>query len=133
MFRCRQCNSELIEQARFCNVCGLPQDPQEPEIENSTRNGEKPLETNILSYCENCRAEIPNDARFCTICGTAQTARKSSAFEATSNQVIPTSTTINNGHFKCPITTFDVNKTSTNHKNGQSTRVKGSCKCIHSP
>ena len=96
MFRCRQCNSELIEHARFCNVCGLPQDPQEPEIENSTRNGEKPLETNILSYCENCRAEIPNDARFCTICGTAQTARKSSTFEATSNKVIPTSTTINN-------------------------------------
>ena len=36
MIRCRQCNSELIEQARFCNVCGLPQDPQEPEKPTQT-------------------------------------------------------------------------------------------------
>jgi hypothetical protein len=96
MFRCRQCNSELIEQARFCNVCGLPQDPQEPKIKNSTHNGEKPHETNIPSYCENCRAEIPNAARFCTICGSVQTARNFSMSEATSNELILTSTTNNN-------------------------------------
>ena len=96
MICCRQCNSELIEQARFCNVCGQPQDPQESKLENSTRNGKKTLETNIPSHCENCGSEIPNDARFCTACGTAQTSRNASTFKATSNEVIPTSTTKNN-------------------------------------
>ena len=97
MIRCRQCNSELTEQARFCNVCGLPQDPREPELENSTRNGQKALDTNITIHCENCATELPNDARFCAVCGTAQTSKKSSALEATSNEpAIPASTTKNN-------------------------------------
>jgi RNA polymerase subunit RPABC4/transcription elongation factor Spt4 len=96
MIRCRQCNSELIEQARFCNVCGLAQDPQERAQENSTRNGEKTLETNISSQCENCGAEVRKDARFCAICGSAQTSRKSSSLEAPSSKVIPISTTLKN-------------------------------------
>ncbi len=36
MVRCRQCNAELIEQAHFCNACGLPQNPPKPELEIST-------------------------------------------------------------------------------------------------
>ena len=96
MICCRQCNSELIEQARFCNVCGLPQDPQETELEHSTRNAEKTLETNMPGNCENCGAEIPNDARFCAICGAAQTSRKPSTSEAIHNEILPTSTKNNN-------------------------------------
>jgi Double zinc ribbon len=96
MIRCRQCNSELIEQARFCNVCGLAQDPQGPAQENFTRNGEKTLESNISSQCENCGAEVRKDARFCAICGSAQISRKSSTLEASSSKVIPISTTSKN-------------------------------------
>ncbi|MGZ6367334.1 MAG: zinc ribbon domain-containing protein [Ktedonobacteraceae bacterium] len=96
MIRCRQCNSELIEQARFCNVCGLPQDSQENELEHSTRNAEKTLETNMPGNCESCGAEIPNDARFCAICGIARTSRKPSTSEAINNEILPTSTKNNN-------------------------------------
>ena len=58
MIRCRECNSELTDQARFCNVCGLPQNPQEPEQENSTHIGQKALDTNTTIPCENCATEL---------------------------------------------------------------------------
>ena len=97
MIRCRQCNSELTVQARFCNVCGLRQEPRESKQENSTRNGEKALATNITNHCENCATELPKEARFCAVCGTAQTTKKSAVPAATSNEPItPTSTTQNN-------------------------------------
>lgn len=95
MIRCRQCNSELIDQARFCNICGLPQKRQEPEQEHSTLK-EETLETNSSSHCENCGAEISKEARFCAGCGTAQTSKKSPVLEVTSNdQVTPGSATNN--------------------------------------
>ena len=77
MIRCRQCNAKLTEQARFCNVCGLPQNTREPELENSTLNGQKALDTNSTNHCENCETELPKEARFCVVCGTAQTSKKS--------------------------------------------------------
>src|SRR5438067_1258475 len=93
MIRCRQCNAKLTEQARFCNVCGLPQNTREPEPENSTLNGQKALDTNSTNHCENCETELPKEARFCVVCGTAQTSKKSSVLEATSNEpVTPAST-----------------------------------------
>src|SRR6266480_4454356 len=93
MIRCRQCNAKLTEQARFCNVCGLPQNTREPELENSTLNGQKALDTNSTNRCENCETELPKEARFCVVCGTAQTSKKSSVLEATSNEpVTPAST-----------------------------------------
>ena len=58
MIRCRQCNAKLTEQARFCNVCGLPQNTREPELENSTLNGQKALDTNSTNRCENCETEL---------------------------------------------------------------------------
>src|SRR6266566_8021530 len=77
MIRCRQCNAKLTEQARFCNVCGLPQNTREPELENSTLNGQKALDTNSTNHCENCETELPKEARFCVVCGAAQTSKKS--------------------------------------------------------
>ncbi len=96
MIRCRLCNSELSGQVRFCNVCGLPQNPQEPKRENSTQNREKALETNSSSHCENCGADIQKEARFCAVCGTAQISKKSSTFETTLNENIPIPRTKNN-------------------------------------
>src|SRR5438094_1273206 len=97
MIRCRQCNSELTEQASFCNVCGLPQNPREPELENSTRTGQKALATNTTNHCENCATELPYDARFCAVCGAAQTFNKSSVLNATYNEPAnPVSTSTNN-------------------------------------
>ena len=96
MIRCRQCNAKLTEQARFCNVCGLPQNTREPELENSTLNGQKALDTNSTNHCENCETELPKEARFCVVCGAAQTSKKSSVLEATSNEpVTPASTSKN--------------------------------------
>src|SRR5260370_9480688 len=97
MIRCPECNSELTDQARFCNVCGLPQNPQEPEQENSTPIGQKALDTNTTNSCENCATELPKDACFCAVCGTAQTFKKSPVQEATSNDpTTPASTSTKN-------------------------------------
>ena len=118
MIRCRECNSELTDQARFCNVCGLPQKPREPEQENSTRNGEKALDTNTTNHCENCATELPKEARFCAVCGTAQTFKKSAVQEAISND--PANVYINNYKqrwFHYTFAAFRVCKTSKSHKN----------------
>jgi len=96
MIRCRECNSELADQARFCNVCGLPQNPQEPEQENSTHIGQKTLDTSTTNPCENCATELPKDARFCAVCGTAQSFKKSSVREARSNDPTTTASTSTN-------------------------------------
>ncbi len=98
MIRCRQCNSELIDQARFCNVCGQPQKHQEPEQEHSTLK-EETLETNGSSHCVNCGTEIPKVARFCAVCGTAQTLKESPVPESeiiSNDRVIPEPATHNN-------------------------------------
>src|SRR5919108_2676085 len=47
MIRCRQCNAELTEQAHFCNVCGLPQNPPKPELEISTLIEQKTPEMSL--------------------------------------------------------------------------------------
>ncbi len=96
MIRCRECNSELTDQARFCNVCGLPQKPKEPEQENSTHIGQKALDTNTTNLCENCATELPKDAYFCAVCGTAQTFKKSSVQEAISNDPATSASTSTN-------------------------------------
>ena len=96
MIRCRQCYAELTEQERFCNVCGLPQNPREPELEISTLNEQKALDTNSTNRCDNCATELPEEARFCAVCGTAQTSKKSSVLEVTPNEpVTPASTSKN--------------------------------------
>lgn len=96
MIRCRQCNSELKEQARFCNFCGLPQNPQVPEPEHSIRNGEKTLETISNSHCKKCGTEISKEARFCVVCGTPRTSKIFSEAESVSNEALHTSITKNN-------------------------------------
>jgi Double zinc ribbon len=96
MIRCRQCNVELTEQARFCNVCGLPQNPREPELEISTLNVQKAPDTNNTNRCDNCATELPKEARFCAVCGTTQTSKKTSVVEVSSHEpVISASTTKN--------------------------------------
>ena len=75
MIRCRQCNSELVDQARFCNNCGLPQNPIKPEQANSTLNGPKAPGTKNTTQCINCATELPIDARFCAVCGATQTSK----------------------------------------------------------
>jgi len=96
MIRCRQCNAELTEQARFCNVCGLPQNSREPEQEISTLNEQKALDTKHTKCCDNCATELPKEARFCAVCGSAQTSKQSFVVETTSNErVKPASTSEN--------------------------------------
>src|SRR5438270_5263133 len=95
MIRCRECNSELTNQARFCNVCGLPQNPQEPEQENSIHIGQKTLDTNTTNRCENCATELPKDARFCAVCGTAQTFKKFLQGATSNDPATPASTSTN--------------------------------------
>src|SRR6266702_2194834 len=96
MIRCRQCNAELTEQARFCNVCGLPQNSREPELEISTLNEQKALDTKHTIRCDNCATELPKEARFCAVCGAAQTSKPSFVVETTSNErVKPASTSEN--------------------------------------
>ncbi|HYT42117.1 MAG TPA: zinc ribbon domain-containing protein, partial [Methylomirabilota bacterium] len=96
MIRCRQCNAELTEQARFCNVCGLPQNSREPELEISTLNEQKALDTKHTNRCDNCASELPKEARFCAVCGAAQTSKQSFVVETTSNErVKPASTSEN--------------------------------------
>src|SRR5215831_21396199 len=96
MIRCRQCNAELTEQARFCNICGLPQNSREPELEISTLNEGKALDTKHIKRCGNCATELPKGARFCAACGAAQTSKQSSMVDAASNEPVrPASTSEN--------------------------------------
>jgi hypothetical protein len=75
MIRCRQCNSELVDQARFCNICGLPQNPIKPEQANSNLNGPKAPDTKNTNHCINCATALPKGARFCAVCGATQTSK----------------------------------------------------------
>src|SRR5690349_13165139 len=84
MNRCNKCNTELIEQARFCNVCGSPQSPGTHVQISSPTDQETPDKTN---HCHKCGSELPEVARFCNICGSAQnTGVSSTASTASENQ-----------------------------------------------
>ena len=52
--KCQNCNSELLEDAKFCTTCGTPvaAAPAGP-------------------VCPKCNAPMLPDARFCTTCGAA--------------------------------------------------------------
>ena len=86
MIRCRQCNSELTEQALFCNVCGLPQKYQEPALKQFTPNRAETPETNSPNHCEHCGAKISYEAQFCAICGTTQSPKKGAVIGAPFNK-----------------------------------------------
>ncbi len=55
--KCVNCNSELLEGARFCTSCGTPV-KQEPAQSES-------------KLCPKCNAPLLADAKFCTSCGAA--------------------------------------------------------------
>src|SRR3989442_6765504 len=94
MNRCHKCNNELIEQARFCNVCGSPQTPGYQVQVSPPTDQETPDKTN---RCHKCGSELPVEARFCNLCGSAQTSSASSTAATTSeNQVTPDSESTDN-------------------------------------
>ncbi len=90
MNRCRRCNTELAEQARFCNICGSPQTPASPQVEvSSSIKQETPDQTH---RCYKCEAELPLEANFCKVCGSAQRSKTSSrAVTPSEKQVTPAS------------------------------------------
>lgn len=81
MNRCHKCNNELIEQARFCNVCGSPQTPGSQVQVSPPTDQETPDKTN---RCHKCGSELPVEARFCNVCGSAQSSSASSTPVTTS-------------------------------------------------
>ena len=87
MNRCRKCNTELTEQARFCNICGSPRTPASPQVEVSTSTKqETPDQTH---RCHKCKVELSVEASFCNVCGTAQRSKASStAVTPSEKQVI---------------------------------------------
>ncbi len=52
--KCPNCNSELLEGAKFCTSCGAPATPAKPQA----------------GVCRNCQAPLLPGAAFCTSCGT---------------------------------------------------------------
>ena len=52
--KCQNCNSEILEDAKFCTTCGTPvaAAPAGP-------------------VCPKCNAPLLEDAKFCTTCGAA--------------------------------------------------------------
>jgi double zinc ribbon protein len=94
MNRCHKCNTELIEQARFCNVCGSPQTPGTQVQISSPTDQETPDKTN---RCHKCGSELPVEARFCNICGSAQSiVASSTAVTSSENQATPVSESTDN-------------------------------------
>lgn len=55
--KCLNCNSELLEGAKFCTSCGTPIKQEQAQPETST--------------CPKCNAPLLPDAKFCTSCGAA--------------------------------------------------------------
>lgn len=51
--KCPNCNSDLLEGAKFCTTCGTPIQAQQP-----------------TATCAACNAPLAPDAKFCTTCGT---------------------------------------------------------------
>jgi len=51
---CRNCGTQLTDNARYCYKCGTP-------TTNTTTN---------TIHCQNCNTELNNNARYCYKCGT---------------------------------------------------------------
>src|SRR5271157_2125517 len=86
MNRCRKCNTELTEQARFCNVCGSPQTPAGHQVEVSTSTTLETLDK--TNRCHKCEAELPAEACFCNVCGSANSSKASSTAATTSEKQV---------------------------------------------
>jgi double zinc ribbon protein len=86
MNRCRKCNTELTEQARFCNVCGSPQTPAGHQVEVSTSTKIETLDK--TNRCHKCEAELPAEACFCNVCGSANSSKASSTAATTSEKQV---------------------------------------------
>ena len=67
--KCQNCNSELLEDAKFCTTCGTPvaAAPAGP-------------------VCPKCNAPMLPDARFCTTCGAAVEPAAAQASQAPDGQ-----------------------------------------------
>src|SRR5574337_440080 len=70
MNRCRKCNTELVEQARFCNVCGSPQTIAGSQVQVSPPTDQD--RSDNTNRCHKCGTELPVEARFCNVCGSEQ-------------------------------------------------------------
>ncbi len=68
--KCPNCNSDLLEGAKFCTTCGTPIQTQQP-----------------AATCAACHAPLNPEAKFCTTCGTPV---KQSVSETTENTTTPT-------------------------------------------
>lgn len=54
---CPQCGADILENAKFCAVCGIPLD---------IKSSEEPARL----FCRQCGKEMNSDAVFCCYCGT---------------------------------------------------------------
>lgn len=53
---CKNCGTELKDNAKFCHHCGNSMNPIDKEV--------TPI------YCRNCGKKLSDDAKFCADCGT---------------------------------------------------------------
>src|SRR5215471_15321464 len=84
MKRCRNCNTELSEQARFCNKCGALQSVAGSQDELSTSSKQELVDK--THRCLKCESELPIGAQFCTVCGAAQSSKTTSIDVTTSEK-----------------------------------------------
>ena len=67
--KCQNCNSEILEDAKFCTTCGTP--------------------VAVVSagpVCPKCNAPLLEDAKFCTTCGAAVESAAAEAPQAPDGQ-----------------------------------------------
>jgi Double zinc ribbon len=86
MNRCCKCNTELVEQVRFCNVCGSPQTPAGSQVEASPPTEQEPPDK--TKRCHKCESELPAEARFCNVCGSVKSSKASSTAATTSEKQV---------------------------------------------